>query len=88
MPEFDFSVFFLLTVLIPNPIPPASKNNIDSVIGTLAGSQFGLFGGQGLGGPPEPGGNGCEKPIKLIRLKIKAIESILILIYHRLSFQR
>ena len=41
---------------IPNPMPPASKIKIDSVIGTLVGSQFGLLGGQGCGAPlPFPG---------------------------------
>jgi hypothetical protein len=83
VPEFDFSVFFLLIVLIPNPIPPANRNNTDSVMGTLAGSQFGLFGGHGLGGPPAPGVTGWEKPIalKILIDKIKIIENILILIY-------
>ena len=39
---------------MPIPNPPAISIMIVSVIGTLAGGQFGLFGGQGLG-PPFPG---------------------------------
>ena len=56
---------------------------IVSVIGTRAGSQFGLLGGQGCGAPfPLPG---WAKPIKQVTVSnnVNKIEKILILIPSR-----
>ena len=52
---------------MPMPIPPTIKIMMASEIGTLAGGQFGLLGGQGLGPPLPP--PGCVKPVNEVTSK-------------------